>query len=132
MAGKHNDQYELTPKVQHIFADLKRLGLDVTGAYFNLDAGFDTKAVRKLCFNRHVIPNIAENKRNRKRAKPGRKRFFDPERYVHRFCIERSFGWVDKFKPLLIRFERRDAYFKGWHFIAFALINLRQHLEPKV
>lgn len=132
MAGNHNDQYELVPKVKHIFADLKRLGLDVTGAHFNMDAGFDTKAVRKVCFNRHVIPNMAENPRNRKKGKPGPKRFFDTSRYGHRFCIERTFAWVDKFKRLLIRFERKDVYFKGWHFIAFALINLRHLIDPKV
>ena len=131
VAGHHNDQYELCPNLRAIFADFKELSLSVVGSYFNMDAGFDTKAVRKLCFNRGVIPNIAENKRNRKKAKPGPKRSFDPDRYAHRFCIERSFAWVDKFKRLLIRFERQDAYFKGWHFIAFALVNLRQRIQEK-
>ena len=41
---------------------------------------------------------------------------------------ERSFAWVDKFKSLLIRFERQDAYFFGAHAIAFAMINLRHIL----
>lgn len=132
MAGNHNDQYELVPNVKSIFADLNRLGLDVTDAVFNMDAGFDTKAVRKLCFNRQVVPNIAENKRNRKKGKPGPKRFFDKSCYAHRFCIERTFAWVDKFKRLLIRFERKDVCFKGWHFIAFALINLRYEINSKV
>ena len=125
MAGNHNDLYELVPKLKRIFIDLKRLGIRVAGAYFNMDAGFDTKAARKMCFNRHVIPNIAENKRNRKKGKPGRPRWFDPSRYLQRFCIERTFAWTDKFKRLLVRFERKDVYFKGWHFIAFTLINLR-------
>lgn len=132
IAGHHNDQYELCPNLRAIFIDLKRREMSVRGSYFNMDAGFDTKAVRKLCFNHQVIPNIAENKRNRKKAKRGRKRFFEAERYAHRFCIERSFAWVDKFKRLLIRFERCDCYFKGWHFIAFALINLRQRMELKI
>ena len=39
--------------------------------------------------------------------------------------IERTFAWVDKFKRLLIRFERKDIYFFGLHCIAFAMINLR-------
>ena len=52
------------------------------------------------------LPNIPENKRNRKGVKRGRKRLFDQAVYHHRFCAERTFAWVDKFKRLLIRFER--------------------------
>ena len=42
-----------------------------------------------------------------------------------RFSSERTFAWVDKFKRLLIRFERKDVYFFGLHCMAFAMINLR-------
>lgn len=132
LAGNHNDQFELTKNLKAIFADLRRLGLQVAGAVFNMDMGFDTKAARKVCFNRRVKPNIPENRRNRIRCKPGPKRFFDAGRYANRFCIERTFAWVDKFKRLLIRFERKDVYFKGWHFLAFFLINLRHALKAKV
>ncbi len=97
-----------------------------------MDMGFDTKSARKVCFNRQVKPNIPENRRNRVRNKPGPKRFFDSVHYANRFCIERTFAWVDKFKRLLIRFERKAVYFKGWHFLAFFLINLRHVLTPKV
>jgi hypothetical protein len=132
MAGNHNDQFELTQNLQTIFADLRRLGLRVAGAVFNMDKGFDTKAARKVCFNHRVKPNMPENPRNRVRTKPGPKRFFDAERAAHRFCIERTFAWVDKFKRLLIRFERKDVYFKGWHLLAFFLINMRHRLQAKV
>lgn len=111
---------------------MRRLGLKVAGAVFNMDMGFDTKSARKVCFNRQVKPNIPENRRNRVRNKPGPKRFFDSVHYANRFCIERTFAWVDKFKRLLIRFERKAVYFKGWHFLAFFLINLRHVLTPKV
>jgi transposase len=57
--------------------------------------------------------------------KRGRKRLFNPEIYKHRFSAERTFAWIDKFKALLVRFERKDAYFFGLHCLAFALINLR-------
>ncbi len=55
-----------------------------------------------------------------------------PRTGVGASCIERTFAWVDKFKRLLIRFERKDAYFKDWHFLVFFLINLHHILEPKV
>jgi len=63
---------------------------------------------------------MAENKRNRKKPKRGRKRLFNTEVYKRRFVAERSFAWIDKFKRLLIRFEAKDAYFLAGHYIAFA------------
>lgn len=129
IAGNHNDAYQLKPHLQNAFKSLKRLGLEISGAYFNADKAFDTKAARKTCFNHGLIPNIDENTRNRKTAKRGRKRFFDEEVYKRRFTSERSFAWIDKFRALLLRFDRREAYFLGAHFIAFAMINLRHLIQ---
>jgi transposase len=125
LAGNHNDAYNLKSHLQAAFKTMKRLGLDIQGAFFNADKAFDTKDARKTCFNHGVMPNIDENKRNRKTIKRGRKRLFNAKVYKRRFTCERTFAWVDKFKALLIRFERKDAYFLGAHFIAFAMINLR-------
>ena len=66
VGGNHNDQYELIENLRQLFKDFTALSLSVRGSLFNMDAGFDTRAVRKLCFNRQVIPNIKENPRNRK------------------------------------------------------------------
>ena len=52
----------------------KEVGVDLHGAYLNLDGGFDSKANRKAIFNAGLIPNIKENPRNRKTTKRGRKR----------------------------------------------------------
>jgi transposase len=110
---------------------MQRCGLEYKGAIFNADAAFDTREARKLLWNRGVRPNIPENKRNRKRVKRGRKRQFDRETYKERFVIERTFAWIDKFRTLLIRFERKDSYWLGFHLIAFTMINLR-NLMAKV
>ena len=128
LAGNHNDAYHLKPHLQAAFKSMKRLGLDIQKAFFNADKAFDTQEARKTCFNHGVIPNMDENRRNRKTPKRGRKRFFNPEVYKRRFTSERSFAWVDKFRALLVRFDRRDAYFLGAHFIVFAMINLRHVL----
>ena len=125
IAGNHNDAYNLKPHLQSAFKAMQRLGLTIQGAFFNADKAFDTKNARKTCFNYQVIPNMDENKRNRKTAKRGRKRLFNPEVYKRRFVCVRTFAWIDKFKALLIRFDRKDVYFLGAHFIAFAMINLR-------
>ncbi len=52
----------------------KEVGLDLRGAYLNLDGGFDSAHNRKCIFNAGLIPNIPENPRNRKTTKRGRKR----------------------------------------------------------
>ena len=129
LAGNHNDACQLKPHLQRAFKMLKRLGLEISGAYFNADRAFDTKTARKTCFNHGLIPNIDENKRNRKTAKRGRKRFFNKEIYKRRFTSERSFAWIDKFRALILRFDRCEIYFLGAHFIAFAMINLRHLLQ---
>jgi transposase len=125
LAGNHNDSYNLKPALANSFKTLKRWGLAIQGAYFNADKAFDTKEARKTCFNHGLIPNIPENPRNRQRAKPGPKRWFNQDIYKHRYVSERSFGWMDKFRHLLIRFDRKKVYFLGANFIAFAMINLR-------
>lgn len=125
IAGNHNDAFNLKPHLQTAFKTMKRLGLEIEGAFFNADKAFDTRAARKTCFNHGLVPNMPENKRNRKGIKRGRKRLFQPDVYTHRFTSERSFAWIDKFRALLLRFDRRDAYFLGGHHIAFAMINIR-------
>jgi transposase len=125
IAGNHHDAFELKPHLQCAFQALKKLGLNIQGAFFNADSAFDTKEARKTCFNHGVVPNIPENQRNRKSVKKGRPRLYNKEVYKRRFVAERSFAWVDKFKSLLIRFERKDVYCFGAHAIAFAMVNLR-------
>ena len=128
MAGNHNDSYELKTTIKMLFADLNRCGLDYRGAYFNADSSFDTREARKMLWNRGVIPNIPENIRNRKTTKRGRKRHYRPEVYKRRFVSERSFAWIDVFKTLLVRFERKAVYCLGFHHLAFTCINLRNLL----
>ncbi len=125
IAGNHNDAYNLKKHLQVSFKSMKRLELDIRGAFFNADKAFDTKDARKTCFNHGLVPNIDENKRNRKGSNRGRKRLFNETIYKRRFTSERSFAWIDKFRALLVRFDRLIVYFLGAHFIAFAMINLR-------
>jgi hypothetical protein len=56
--------------------------------------------------NAGMIPNIKENPRNRKATKRGRKRLFNAAIHALRMCVEQTFAWEDKFKRLLLRFER--------------------------
>jgi transposase len=103
----------------------KQVGLDLRGAYLNLDGGFDSAHNRTCIFNAGLIPNITENPRNRKTTKRGRKRFFNEAVHALRMRVERTFAWEDKFKRLLLRFEHMQQRHYGLKLMAYTLINLR-------
>ena len=116
----------LLPKgLQALKQMARQVGLDLKGAYLNLDGGFDSAHNRTMIFNAGLIPNIPENPRNRKRTKRGRKRFFNAALHALRMCVERTFAWEDKFKRLLLRFERIQQRHYGMKLMAYTLINLR-------
>src|SRR5215470_2827919 len=104
----------------------KCAGLELGGAYLNLDGGFDSQANRKAIFNAGLIPNIKENPRNRQTPKRGRKRFFNQAIHALRERVERTFAWEDKFKRLLLRFEHLQCRHYGMKLMAYTLINVRR------
>jgi transposase len=103
----------------------KEIGVDLRGAYLNLDGGFDAARNRKMLFNAGMIPNLTENPRNRKTTKRGRKRLFNAAIHALRVQVERTFAWEDKFKRLLLRFERIQQRHYGMKLMAYMLSNLR-------
>jgi hypothetical protein len=104
----------------------KTVGLDLGGAYLNLDAGFDSTHNRKCIFNAGMIPNIPENLRNRRCTKRGRKRLFNAAIHALRTRVDRTFAWEDKFKRLLLRFERIQQRHFGMKLMTYTLINVRE------
>ena len=101
------------------------VGLDLRGAYLNLDGGFDSARNRKCIFNAGMIPNIKGNLHNRMTPKRGRKRFLNAAIHALRMRVERTFAWEDKFKRLLLRFEHLQQRHYGMKLMAYTLINLR-------
>ena len=78
------------------------VGLDLRGAYLNLDDGFDSTHNRTCMFNAGLIPNMPGNPRNRKHPKRGRRRLCNAAIHALRMRVERIFAWEDKFKRLLL------------------------------
>lgn len=104
----------------------KRIGLSLKNTVMSLDSAYDSFKNRKQIFNAGMTPNIKENPRNRKHNKCGRKRLFSEQIYDERFqTIERVFAWEDKFKRLLLRFERISFHHFGLKLLAYTMINLR-------
>jgi hypothetical protein len=104
----------------------KQIGLNLRGAYLNLDGGFDSTRHRKMIFNAGMIPNIKENPRHRQATKRGRKRLFNEAIHALRMRVERTLAWEDQFKRLLLRCERMQQRHYGMKLMAYTLINLRE------
>ena len=72
-----------------------------------------------------MIPNLKENPRNRTTTKRGRKRLFNAASHALRMRGERTFAWEEKFKRLLLRFERLQQRHYGMKLLGYTMINLR-------
>ena len=77
-----------------------------------------------------MVPNINANSRGRKISKRGRKPLFNIAIFEERFrTIERVFGWEDKFRRLLLRFERLSQLHYAFKTLAYTMINLRHFCQ---
>lgn len=111
---------------EHVKAVAKQVGMDLSGTIVSLDGAYDCKRNRTKIQNAGMRHNIRENRRGRKKTKRGRKRAFNAAIFKERFrTIERVFAWEDKFKRLLLRFERISWIHYGMKTLAYAMINLR-------
>ena len=124
--GNKNESPLFKSALVHLKKITKAIGASITGSIMSLDGVYDSKANRKSIFNAGMTPNIPENKRNRKKTKPGPKRQFNPAIFEERFfTVERMFSWEDKFRRAMIRFEHIAQHYFGIKLIAYSMINLR-------
>ena len=124
-ANKHESPL-FEPALTNLKNIMSKINATLAGVIMSLDAAYDSFKNRKMIFNSRMTPNIPENKRNRKKTKRGKKRIFSMELFKERFrTVERLFAWEDKFKRLLMRFERKSKNHFGMKLIAFTMINLR-------
>jgi transposase len=113
------------PRLTHL---ARVIGMDLKGTTVSLDGVCDCRVNRRAIFNRGMTPNIPENPRARKTPKRGRKQRYDPAIFEERFrTIERVFAWEDKFRRLLLRFERISAVHYAFKALAYTMINLRHY-----
>lgn len=106
-----------------------RLGLSLERVPITFDPGFDGKennaAIRAL----GMIPVIKPNFRNTKDKEiiHRRTRAFEKLKttYALRHTVERGFAWEDKYRKLVIRYERLEATFNGFRYLAASMVNYR-------
>jgi transposase len=126
--GNRNESPLLRDALPGLTRMAHAIGMDLQGSTVSLDGVYDCRANRKAIFNRGMVPNIPENPRGRKTPKRGRKQRFDPAIFEKRFrTIERVFAWEDKFRRLLLRFERISDVHYAFKTLAYTMINLRHY-----
>jgi putative transposase len=85
-----------------------------------LDKGYDYPIIRELCVLFHFTPHIrarGEEARDLKQ-KPGYK--------ARRWVVERTHSWLNRFRRILIRWEKDDLYHQGMLRFACGLIAFQQ------
>lgn len=126
--GNRNESPLLRDAPPRLTAMARAIGADLRGSTVSLDGVYDCRANRKAIFNCGMTPNIPENPRGRKTPKRGRRQRFDPAIFEERFrTIERLFAWEDKFRRLLLRFERISEVHYALKTLAYTMINLRHY-----
>jgi transposase len=128
--GNRNESPLLKEALPQVTRIAKKIGLDLSKSIVSLDGVYDSRSNRKAIFNRGMVPNIPANPRGRKTPKRGRKHIFNPTLFQERFhTIERVFAWEDKFRRLLMRFERLSKLHYALKTLAYTMINLRHFCQ---
>ena len=103
--------------------------LDIKNSYLTLDTGFDSKFNNNLILEFKMIPVIKPNPRGLKDRTKIYKQLDNFEKYKdiyeQRYIIERCFAWEDKYRKLVIRYEKLQCTHLGFKYLAYSMINFR-------
>ena len=80
------------------------------------DKGYDTDAVRGLLAQKDMQA-VIPTKSNRRKQIP-----HDRELYKERNRIERCFGWLKRHRRIATRYDRNDAHFLAFLYLASTLL----------
>src|SRR4030095_8678296 len=122
-----HDTIILPETLTHLVALTSRMGIDLTGSALTLDSGFDSQANRDAIKAQKMKPVIYPNRRHTKQPiKIAQKfRWFDRLLYRERYKVERTFGWQDTYRKLVISYDRLPEIRKGGRLLAYAMLNYR-------
>lgn len=133
--NKH-DSILFPDSLKKLICTAERISLSLKGVSLTLDSGFDSKENTHLISAIGMVPIIKPNLRNTKNKQLIQKRttaFMKHEPiYRQRHAVERSFAWEDKYRKLVIRYERLEATFKGFRYLAASMMNFRTVFGGKV
>ena len=95
---------------------LQKSKIELDGLVINTNAGFDSKAFRKVCFQKGIEINMPINKRNNRELQDD-DYYFDQETYDSRYVVERTNAWMDSYRTLLYRFDVTLESWNAWNTI---------------
>lgn len=81
----------------------------------HLDAGYDYEFIETMLFNTNYIPRICHSKRRSKKK-------FVVRKEKKRWMVESVHSWMNRFKRLLVRFEKKAENYFGFMQFAFSVI----------
>lgn len=106
-----------------------QVGLDLNGSFCTLDSGFYGQYNHQVIEGAGMIPVIKPNHRNTKDSTIIKHRedlFAEVAPIYHlRWPIERAFAWEDKYRRLVVRYEKKPVIACGFRLLAASLVNFR-------
>ena len=129
--NKH-DTIILPETLTNLVAFTSRIGIDLAGSALTLDSEFDSQDNRDLIKKQKMKPVIYPNRRNTKKPIRIAQKFRWCERalYRERYKVERTFGWQDTYRKLVVSYDRLPEIRKGCRLLAYAMINYRVTFSP--
>lgn len=124
-AGQHHDLFNIETLFEELCEILIKAGINIKGLFLNADAGFDAQALRDKCKEKEIEANIALNPRNGA-VETVDYQYFDEQLYKHRTVIEQANAWMDSFKALWVRFEKKAINWVALLLLAFSVRFLRK------
>jgi transposase len=115
-SAKIHDKDYLYKHLENVAGRRKRI--------LNLDLIYTSAELRQEMRKKGTYVNMKMKKGDYIR-KRGPKFRFKEEKYKVRFKIERTFGWLESFKRLLVRVDRSLSSFRGFVYLALIIILIR-------
>lgn len=84
-----------------------------------LDAAYDAACVERQIYQWELIPHIRSRGEERKAKRK------NPAKKARRWVVERLHSWLNRYRRLLVRWEKKLENFQAMLHFAFALILLR-------
>ncbi len=102
-----------------------RIGMALDGSALTLDSGFDSKVNHKIIKEQGLIPVIYPNKRNTKEPIARKFRWFRKDIYKDRYKVERTLGWQNTYRRLVLSYDKLKETRLGFRNLAYSMINFR-------
>lgn len=81
------------------------------------DKGYDSEVIRKSLIEQGMVPHIKSRVEEIEEKKEGKS--------AKRCAVERTMSWINQFRRLKIRWERKSKNDEGFYHLALAVIAFR-------